>query len=152
MARMTRDEFMVYLTAKNNMEYDKMQPFVTDDIVLEFSDDGTKSGKPPRIVRGREDYFAHFKKNHTSIREYMDLGFFLSDEENVLTEQYTEFHALEDQNNPSGGAVGNLKKGEVLCTTNWLCYNFAPDGRFNRVRIAHHVVHYWPPKHDPTTE
>jgi len=140
---------MVYLTAKNNREYDKMEPFVTEDIVLEFSDDGTLSEKPPRVVSGKEDYMAHFKSSHGKYWEHMDLGFYLCDDDYVLTEQYTEWHALVDQNNPERGALGNLKKGEAFCSTNWLCYTFAPDGRFNRVRIAHHRVHRWEPKHTP---
>ena len=140
---MTRDEFLVYLGHLNNKEHDKINDYITDDIVLEFFDKPTMDKQTRKVLHGRDEYIAHFKALHSKVREVMDLGFFVYNGENLVVEIYVEFHALEDVDLQSV----ELKKGQVFCATHFLCYSFAPDGRFNRVRIAHHMVHYTPPKH-----
>ena len=139
---MTREEFMVYLNHLNNKEHEQLRDFLTDDVTLEFCDNYTLEKQKPKVLHGIDEYFAHFYSLHAKADEHMELGFCLFDGENLLTEQYTEFRALEDLNL----LAGPLKKGEAFCNTNWLCYNFAPDGRINRIRIAHHICNDTPPR------
>ena len=140
---MTRERFLVYLNAMNNAQHDVMREFITDDIVLEFYDKPSLEKQTLKVLRGVDEYSAHFSRLHSRAKEHMELGFCLFDGEVLLTEQYTEFRALED----TVIQAGTLKKGQCFCNTNWLAYNFAPDGRFNRIRIAHFVCHDWEPKY-----
>ena len=139
---MTREEFLVYLGYLNNCEHEKMKELLADDITLEFYDMPTFEKQTPKVLRGKAEYIAHFDNLHGKAKEHMELGFCLFDGENLLTEQYTEFRALEDTHIQAG----TLKKGQVFCNTNWLCYNFDAEGRINRVRIAHHLCHDTPPR------
>ena len=142
---MTREEFLVYMEAMNNVDHEKMSEFITDDIVLEFYNKPTNEKQTRKIVRGRDEYLEHFKRTHEKVKEILELGFFLYDGTNMIVEIYVEFHPYED-------VILNtaeLKKGQAYCATHWLCYDFAPDGRFNRIRIAHHLAHDGPPKHHP---
>ena len=145
---MTRDEFLVYLNLlSSNKDHDRINEFITDDITLEFYNGVTLEEHKSKVLHGRGEYIAHFKALHAKIREFLDLGFFLCDGKNAVVELYVEFHALEDSD--SALSAGKLEKGKAYCATHWVCYDLTPEGKFSRVRIAHHMSHYTPPIHDP---
>lgn len=131
----------------NNKEYDKLSDFFSDDLIVEYYDKFILEKQTRRVLHGKQGFVDHYTKLHSTVREFLDLGFCLSDDENLVVELYTEFHALED----TEFSAGRMKKGDAFCVTNWVCYNFSPDGKFNRIRIAHFIVHDTPPKFDPNS-
>ena len=138
---MTREKFLVYLGYLNNGDYNKINDYITDDISAEFFDKPSLEKQTHRELHGRDEYIAFFKTLHTRIKEVLKLGFFVFDGETLIVEMNSEFQALED-----GSIIaGDLKKGQTHNAIHWICYNFAPDGRINRVRIAHHRSFYEPP-------
>ena len=138
---MTRDEFSVYIEHFNNKEYIDLTKYFSDDIIVEYFDNFTVDKQSPKTLRGKEEFVASYTNLHKKFREYLELGFFLYDGTTMAVELYTEFHALDD----ASFSAGTIKKGETLCVTNWVCYNFSPDGRFSHIRIAHFR------NHDPST-
>lgn len=135
---MTREEFLVYMNHFNNKEYSALTGYFSDDIVVEYYDKSYVGKYSHRILHGKDEFIAAYTALHKKLREFLDLGFCLFDGEHMLVELYTEFHALEAT---SLYDSGELKKGDVHCVTNWVCYDFAPDGRFSHIRIAHFCVH-----------
>lgn len=142
---MTREEFLVYMGHLNNLEHEEMNDYITDDITLEFYDTPTMEKQPHRVLRGRKDYIDHFIENHVNCKEILELGVFLSDDKNLLAEIYVEFHAVQE----TTLNTVKMSRGQSYCATHFLLYDIAPDGRFSRVRIAHHKAHDTPPKHHP---
>jgi hypothetical protein len=134
---MTREEFLVYMNHFNNKEYDELTKYFSDDIVVEYFDNFAVEKQNPKTLHGKDEFVANYMNLHRTVREFLDLGFCLFDGEHLIVELYTEFHALED----TAFSAGKLKKGEALCVTNWVCYDFSPDGRFSHIRIAHFRVH-----------
>ena len=140
---MTRDEFLVYMNHFNNKEYSELTEYFSDDIIVEYYDKSYIGKHTHRILRGKEEFVASYTELHKRIREYLDLGFCLYDGEHLIVELYTEFHALEAA---SMNESGEMEKGDVFCITNWVCYDFTPEGKFSHIRIAHFCVH------DPSTK
>ncbi len=134
---MTRDEFIVYINHFNNREYNALTKYFSEDIIVEYFDNFLVEKQTPKTLHGKEEFVANYMGLHKKFREYLELGFFLTDGKNLLVELYTEFHALED----ASFTAGAMKKGEAFCVTNWVCYDFAPDGSFQHIRIAHFRVH-----------
>ena len=144
---MTRDEFLVYMNHFNNKEYDQLTKYFSDDIVVEYYDNSSLEKQTRKVLRGKDAFVANYMNLHSTIREFLDLGFCVFDGEFLIVELYTEFHALVD----TEFSAGRMKKGDAFCITNWVCYNFDENGKFNRIRIAHFIVHYDPPRFDPNT-
>ena len=144
---MTKDEFLVYMNHFNNKQYDKLSEYFADDVTVEYFDNFVLEKQARRVLHGKQEFVANYMRLHSTVREFLDLGFCISDDKNLIVELYTEFHALEDTN----FTAGKMKKGDAFCVTNWVCYDFAPDGKFSRIRIAHFIVHDTPPRFDPNT-
>ena len=140
---MTRDEFLVYMNHFNNKEYDELTKYFSDEITVEYYDKSNIGKHNHRILHGKDAFVAAYTQLHRQVREYLDLGFCLYDGEHLIVELYTEFHALETADFYDSGM---LQKGDVHCITNWVCYDFASDGKFSHIRIAHFCVH------DPSTK
>ena len=144
---MTREQFLVYMNHFNNKEYDDLTKYFTDDVTVEYFDNFTLEKRPPLVLHGKDAFVANYKGLHSTIREFLDLGFCMTDGEHLIVELYTEFHALVDTN----FTAGELKKGEAFCCTNWVCYDLDENDKFKRIRIAHFIVHDEPPRFDPQT-
>ena len=142
---MTRDAFLKYMNHFNNKEYDELTKYFSDDVVVEYFDDFILEKQERKVLHGKDAFVANYMKLHSTVREFLDLGFCMFDGEHLVVELYTEFHALTD----TDFTAGRMKKGDSFCVTNWVCYDFAPDGKFKRIRIAHFVVHDSPPRFDP---
>lgn len=134
---MTRAEFLVYMNHFNNKEYGALTEYFSDDIVVEYFDNFLVEQPAPQTLHGKAEFVANYTNLHKTVREFLDLGFCLYDGEHLIVELYTEFHALTD----TGFSAGPLGKGDAFCCTNWVCYDFAPDGKFSHIRIAHFRVH-----------
>ena len=144
---MTREEFLVYMNHFNNKEYDGLTKYFADDIVVEYFDNFVLEKQTPKVLHGKDAFVANYMSLHSTVREFLDLGFCLFDGEHLIVELYTEFHALVD----TEFTAGMMKKGDVFSVTNWVCYDFDKDGKFKRIRIAHFIVHDTPPRFDPGT-
>jgi hypothetical protein len=131
----------------NNKEYDDLTKYFSDDVVVEYFDNFVLEKQELKVLHGKDAFVKNYMGLHSKVREFLALGFCVSDDEHLIVELYTEFHALED----TEFTAGMMKKGDAFCVTNWVCYNFSPDGKFNRIRIAHFVVHNDPPRFDPKT-
>ena len=138
---MTREEFLVYMGHFNHKRYADLVDYFCEDIEVQYYDSMQVDAPPAKTLYGRDGFVASYTGLHQNFREFLDLGFFLADDRNVVVELYTEFHALRD----ATFMAGPMKTGDVFICTNWVCYDLAPDGKFQKIRIAHFR------NHDPKT-
>jgi len=134
---MTREEFLVYMNHFNNKEYDDLTKYFADDIVVEYFDNFSTTVQTRKILHGKQAFVDSYTNLHKNLREFLDLGFCIYDGTNLLVELYTEFHALCD----CKFMAGDIKEGEILAVTNWVCYDFDENGKFSHIRIAHFCCH-----------
>ena len=134
---MTRAEFEEYVNYFNTQNYDKLLEYFADDMEVQFNDTYDITGEYELTLHGPGEFLGFYKKMHESILELMEVGFCLFDGTNLVAELYTEFKAKED----TVLVVDKLKKGDVVITTNWVCYDFNEEGKFSKIRIAHWRCH-----------
>ncbi len=134
---MNREQFLVYIGHFNNKRYDSLVSYFDPNITVEYYDDATYD-VPARTLYGREGFVANYKALHEHTKEALELGFFVTQDDLMLVELYTEFYTFKD---PPPGFRGSFKKGDVKIMTNWVCYNMGKDDKMKRIRIAHFRMH-----------
>ena len=139
---MTRAQYLEYVDYFNKKNYDGVTSYFTPDITVEYYDNATGPQVVARTLKGPQGFIDNYKALHETVKEVLELGDFLSTEDRVFAELYTEFHTFKD----TPGKDGRLarKKGDVQIMTNWVMYDMV-DGKMKRIRIAH-----WR-NHDPKT-
>lgn len=132
-----REQFIEYVDHFNNKRYDAVTSYFAPDVTVEYSSHFAKPGTLGVTLHGRQEFIDWYKNLHRYVREVMELGDFLADDNLLLAELYTEFHCFKD----TPPAVGlNLKKGDVSIMTNWVLYNLEGD-KMKRIRIAFFRTH-----------
>jgi hypothetical protein len=139
---MTRAEYLEYVEYFNKKDFDSVTSYFTPDVTVEYYDSATDPKVPARTLHGPKGFIDNYKTLFESVKEVLELGDFLSTEDRVFAELYTEFHPYRDTP-PSEGRQA-WKKGEPVIMTNWVMYDMA-DGKMKRIRIAHFR------NHDPKT-
>lgn len=139
---LTREEFLEYIGYFNRKDFDGVTSYFDPNITVEYFDSGTGSQMPAQTLHGPEEFINNYKSLFKTVKEVLELGDYISTEDRVFAELYTEFHTFADT--PEGvGGIGH-KKGDVQIMTNWVLYDME-DGKMKRIRIAH-----WR-NHDPKT-
>ncbi|MDR3277636.1 MAG: hypothetical protein LBT12_02590 [Oscillospiraceae bacterium] len=134
---MTREEFLVYENYFNTKQYDKVVSYFSPDCTVEYMDHFTPGGQtPPQTVHGPAEFVENYKTLHENVREFLDLGIFLSDEKNMIVEFQTEFHYLND----SPFQDTDVKRGGYFAVNQFCVYDFDENGKFSRIRISHFRV------------
>ncbi len=136
---MTREQYLEYVDHFNNKRYDAVTSYFAPDITVEYYDSATgPQDQKPRTLYGPQAFIDSYKQLHESVKEVLELGDFLSTEQRVFAELYTEFHTFKDSP-ASEGRPGRVK-GTVSVMTNWVMYDMK-DGKMTRIRIAHFRNH-----------
>jgi hypothetical protein len=139
---MTREQFLEYIGYFNTKNFDAVTSYFTPDITVEYYDNATGPQVPARTLKGPQEFINNYKALFATVKEVLELGDFLSTDDRVFVELYTEFHPFKDD--PASVGRQEWKKGEVKIMTNWVMYDMA-GGKMKRIRIAH-----WR-NHDPKT-
>jgi hypothetical protein len=139
---MNREHYLEYIDHFNNKRYDAVTSYFAPDITVEYFDDGFSTQSPARTLHGSKEFEENYKNLHAHTREYLELGDFISQDDLVFAELYTEFHTFMDAQEASGRP---WKKGDIIIMTNWVMYNLDDKGKMKRIRIAHFR------NHDPET-
>jgi hypothetical protein len=139
---MTREEYLEYIDYFNRKDFDGVTSYFSPDITVEYYDTPSDLKVPARTLYGPQGFIDNYRALFESVKEVLELGDFLSTEDRVFAELYTEFHPLKDTTASEGRQA--WKKGEPVIMTNWVMYNMV-DGKMKRIRIAHFR------NHDPET-
>ncbi len=139
---MTRAEYLEYIDYFNKKDFDGVTSYFTPDVTVEYYDNATGPQVPARTLYGPKGFIDNYKALFESVKEVLELGDFISTEDRVFAELYTEFHPYQDTP-PSEGRQA-WKKGEPVIMTNWVMYDMV-GGKMKRIRIAHFR------NHDPKT-
>ena len=135
---MTREEFEIYVDHFNNKRFDDVLSYFADDVEVQYFSPLKKGAYEQRIFYGKDAFRERYEILHKTLREVMKLGKFVCDGDNIFVELWTEFHAFEDSPNFS---VGHLKVGDVAIANNFVLYWLNEEGKFKKIRIAHHRIH-----------
>ena len=139
---MTREEYLEYVACFNRKDFEAVASYFTPDITVEYYDNATGPKVPARTLCGPKEFIENYKALTSTVKEVLELRDYLSTEDRVFAELYTEFHPFKDT--PTGEGRQAWKKGEPVLSTNWVMYDMV-DGKMKRIRIAHFR------NHDPKT-
>ena len=139
---MTREEFLEYIDYFNKKDFDGVTSYFDPDITVEYFDYMSEPEFPARTLHGPKEFIKNYKELFESVKEVLEVGDFLSTEDRVFVELYTEFHPFKNTRASKGRLA--WKKGVPVIMTNWVLYNME-DGKMKRIRIAHFR------NHDPKT-
>jgi hypothetical protein len=131
---MTRQEYLEYIDYFNKKDFDEVTSYFAPDITVEYYDTASDLRVPARTLYGPKGFIDNYKALFESVKEVLELGDFLSTQDRVFAELYTEFHPLKDT--PASEGRQAWKKGRPVVMTNWV---------MKRIRIAHFR------NHDPKT-
>ncbi len=135
---MTRTEYLEYIDCFNRKDFDGVTSYFAPDITVEYYDTASDLKVPGRTLHGPKGFIDNYKALFESVKEVLELRDFMSTEDRVFAELYTEFHPYRDTP-PSEGRQA-WKKGEPVIMTNWVMYDMA-GGKMKRIRIAHFRNH-----------
>lgn len=135
---MTREQYLEYIACFNRKDFEAVANYFTPGITVEYYDNATGPRVPARTLRGPKEFIDNYKALSSMVKEVLELRDYLSTEDRVFAELYTEFHPFKDSE-PSQGRQ-QWKKGEPVISTNWVMYDMV-DGKMNRIRIAHWRLH-----------
>ena len=134
---MNKAQFQKYIDHFNNKRYDEVSSYFAPGIVVEYFTNLRDPKAPLRTLHGRQAFIESYKTLHQYVREVLELGFFLTEDNLMAVELYTEFHCIKD--NPTFISQP-MKNGDVAIMTNWVVYNMEND-KMKRIRIAHFRMH-----------
>ncbi|MBN2041979.1 MAG: hypothetical protein JW864_18230 [Spirochaetes bacterium] len=136
---MNREQFLEYVDHFNNHRFDKVVSYFCPDVTLEYPDNfmGPQiPGKTGNTLYGPLEFVANYEAIAINVREVLNLGAFLSDENQFVVELVTEFHVLHT---PAADAPGSQwKKGDIIIMNQIVHYDLDKEGKFKRIRIFHH--------------
>ncbi len=133
---MTREEFLVYEGYFNTKQYENVVSYFNPDCTIEYADDFKLGPQLPKILHGPAEFIENYKALHKDMKEFLDLGIFLSDEKNMIVEFHTEFHCINDTE--FHGSL--MRRGEYIAVNQFCVYDFDEMGKFSRIRISHFRV------------
>jgi hypothetical protein len=139
---MTRDQFLEYIACFNRKDFEAVASYFTPEITVEYYDNATGPKVPARTLHGPKEFIENYRQLTSIVKEVLELRDYMSTEDRVFAELYTEFHPFKDTEAASGRQ--QWKKGQPVISTNWVMYDMV-NGKMNRIRIAHWRLH------DPTT-
>jgi hypothetical protein len=131
---MNKQEYLKYIDHFNHKRYDDLVGYFADDIIVEYYDNSSLAGPPPRKLNGSKEFVANHQALHEHTREVLEVGDFIAQEDLMFVELYTEFHTFKDNAGPPP-----RKKGDIQQMTNWVMYTMK-DGKMKHIRM-----------HDPRT-
>ena len=135
---MTREQFLEYIEYFNKKDFEAVAGYFAPDITVEYYDNATGPKVPARTLRGPKEFIENYKALTSAVKEVLELGDFLSTEDRVFAELYTEFHPFRDTPESEGRQAWKI--GEPVLSTNWVMYNMV-EGKMKRIRIAHWRLH-----------
>ena len=135
---MTRAEYLEYVDYFNRKDFDGVTRYFSPDVTVEYYDTASDLKVPGRTLYGSKGFIENYKALFQSVKEVLELRDFLSTEDRVFAELYTEFHPYKDTPESEGRQA--WKKGEPIVMTNWVLYDMV-DGKMKRIRIAHFRNH-----------
>ncbi len=135
---MTRADFLEYISLFNKKDFDAVASYFAPNITVEYYDNATGPKVPARTLHGPREFIENYKQLTSTVKEVLELRDFVSTEDRVFAELYTEFHPFKD--NPPEVGRQQWKKGEPVISTNWVMYDMV-NGKMNRIRIAHWRLH-----------
>jgi len=135
---MTREEYLEYVACFNRKDFEAVASYFTPDITVEYYDNATGPKVPARTLYGPKEFIENYKALTSTVKEVLELRDYLSTEDRVFAELYTEFHPFKDT--PTSEGRQAWKKGEPVLSTNWVMYDMV-DGKMKRIRIAHWRLH-----------
>jgi hypothetical protein len=131
---MKKEEFLKYIDHFNNKRYDDAVSYFAPDITVEYYDNALDPTSPVRTLQGAQAFIENYKKLHENVVEVLEVRDYISDDEYLFVELWTEFHAFNDME--ASPARPALKKGDTMIMTNFILYNLE-GGKMKRIRIAH---------------
>ena len=135
---MTREQYLEYIGYFNKKDFVAVAGYFTPDITVEYYDNATGPTVPARTLHGPKEFIENYKALTSTVKEVLELRDYMSTEDRVFAELYTEFHPFEDT--PTSEGRQAWKKGEPVISTNWVMYDMV-DGKMRRIRIAHWRLH-----------
>ncbi len=139
---MTREQFLEYIGCFNRKDFEAVVSYFTPNVTVEYYDNAIGPAVPARTLHGPQEFIQNYQQLTSVVKEVLELRDYLSSEDRVFAELYTEFHPYQD-GEPAPGRV-LWKKGIPVISTNWVVYDMV-NGKMNRIRIAHWRLH------DPAT-
>jgi hypothetical protein len=138
---MNRQGFLEYIDHFNNRRYDAVTSYFAPDISVEYFTSFLDPKAPARTLHGPKEFAASYMALHEYTREALELGDFMTCDDLMFVELYTEFHCFKEPPSSTFMTLMSPKKGEVAIMTNWVIYNMTPDDKMKRIRIAHFRMH-----------
>jgi hypothetical protein len=135
---MTRAEYLEYISCFNKKDFERVTSYFAPDVTVEYYDTASDLKVPGRTLHGAKGFIDNYRALFESVKEVLELGDFLSTEDRVFAELYTEFHPYKDTAESEGRQA--WKKGAPVIMTNWVMYDMV-DGKMKRIRIAHFRNH-----------
>jgi hypothetical protein len=135
---MTREEYLEYVACFNRKDFEAVASYFTPDITVEYYDNATGPKVTPRTLYGPQQFIENYKALTSTVKEVLELRDYMSTDDRVFAELYTEFHPLKDTAPSQGRQL--WKVGEPVLSTNWVMYDMV-DGKMKRIRIAHWRLH-----------
>lgn len=135
---MTREEFLKYIDYFNKKDFVKVAGYFAPDITVEYYDNATGPAVPARTLRGPNEFIENYKALTSTVNEVLELRDFISTEDRLFAELYTEFHPFKNAPASEGRQAWNV--GEPVISTNWVMYDMV-NGIMKRIRIAHWRLH-----------
>jgi len=135
---MTREQFLEYIACFNRKDFGAVASYFTPTITVEYYDNAIGPTVPARTLYGPQEFIESYKQLSSVVKEVLELRDFMSSEDRVFAELYTEFHPFKDTE-PVVGRI-QWKKGQPVISTNWVLYEMA-EGKMSRIRIAHWRLH-----------
>jgi hypothetical protein len=134
---MNREQYLEYMEHFNKKRYDAVTSYFAPDITVEYFTNWTNPKEPARTLHGPQAFIDSYKALHEHVREVIELGDFITTQNLLFAELYTEFHCFQDY---PATSFQPLKKGDVVVMTNWVLYNLERE-KMKRIRIAHFRLH-----------
>lgn len=126
-----------YIDHFNNKRYDAVTSYFAPDVTVEYSSYWASPETPAVTLHGRQEFIDFYRRLHEYVREGLELGDFMTSQNLLFAELYTEFHCFKD----TPASIGlPLRKGDVSIMTNWVLYNLE-GGKIKRIRIAFFRTH-----------
>jgi hypothetical protein len=93
---MNKQQFLAYIDHFNNKRYDAVVGYCAYDVTVEYFTKLSAPQKFPKTLHGRQAFMDSYKSLHKHVREVLELGDFMADQDLVFAELYNEFHCFKD--------------------------------------------------------
>lgn len=135
---MSRAQYLEYIDCFNRKDFAGVTSYFAPDVTVEYYDNATGPQVPARTLYGSKGFIDNYRALFENVKEVLELGDFLSTEDRVFAELYTEFHPFRDTPESEGRQA--WKKGVPVIMMNWVMYDMEK-GKMKRIRIAHFRNH-----------